>query len=169
MSLCRNRFGNLLIPKTAKNQTRQESSLDQTHTHNPKKHGTKGLFLPPAIKQAVPLHALVNPRRIWKERSTIPYRKAVGGMSRKTQNEQVSRTLAYLLQGSLLCFAFHCFPRPQHPNASLRALSETHLIFVITKEHIGQKTAQTTGPGSTCRKRMWWVSPNFGPPRFFWT
>lgn len=93
-----NRFGNLLIPKTAENQTRQESNFDQTHTHNPKEHQTIGLFLPPAIKQAVPLHALVDPNvsgnYIFIKRSTIPYKKAVGGMSRKTQNEQVSRTLA---------------------------------------------------------------------------
>ena len=42
-------------------------------------------------------------------------------MSRKTQNEQVSRTLAYSVQGCLVCFTLFYFPlfqRPQHPNAS---------------------------------------------------
>jgi len=52
----------LLIPKTAENQTRQESNFEQTHTHNPKEHQTIGLLLPPAIKQAVPFACIGGPK-----------------------------------------------------------------------------------------------------------
>lgn len=69
---------------------------------------------------------------------------------------------------ALLYFTFHCSNDLSIRMPPIGALSETHLIFVITKEHISQKPAQTTGPGSTCRKKCGQFH-NFGPPKIFWT